>query len=139
MKIDNIYIIGMLMLVMTFSACGSSNSGNQPTPANIVGSNWNIATAVDAAGNDVTTIFVLQSFTLNNDNTYTATLYPNNAPQTGTWVEIGTEVFNLVANGATISLSNVSIVNNTLSASVTVPAGFGTKTTEFSGTVTYTR
>lgn len=136
--IHNIFILFLFGIIIT--SCGGGG-GESPTPdviTNITGSTWTLSEVNGSSSSDEKTTFLLQSFILNTDNAYSATFYPNTS-QSGTWSEVSAIAYNLLANGATISLSNVSITDNTLSASITIPAGVGGKTAEFSGTVTYTK
>ena len=138
MKKNRLYIFGMVFL-LAFTACGGGSDTPPPSlAASLIGSTWTLATVEESNSSDAKTTFVLQSFTLNSDNTYAATLYPSTS-QSGNWTEVSPTAYNLVVNSANLELSNMSITDNTLTATATIAAGTAGKATAFTGTVTYTK
>lgn len=142
MKTIKKYTIGLFILVVLMTACGGGSDSPAPTPVadQVIGSNWTLSAAQDASGTEVSTTFLLQSFTLiAAGNVLNATTYPNAQSISGTWQRVSDTALTLTLESLGIQLTSIVVNGNTLTATISIPSGLGGKTATFSGTVTYTK
>jgi hypothetical protein len=138
----NVKFVFLITMIGFLASCAGSNKKNSTTADltnSLSGGTW-LLTKAASAGVDVMSIFIIQKMVLNTDKTVTVTTYPAGTV-TGNWSADANSltVNTTTGTGSTYSYTSGSFSGTVFSATITIAAGTGGKTTSSTVAVEYTK